>query len=662
MNPKHDNPTRPDRIARAPYNFVPLPEQVVPVDYKIPEHDTYSGHTGYLDCTLTTKTPTYTRTALNPEFFTRWAADTRSMMRDNHAKETYAQFFHLDDAQQPVIPGSSLRGMTRSLIEIAGYGKVQWVTKRHLFFRTVDNTAVGQHYRDRMANKVEGGFLHKRSEQYFIRKCQVARVHRKKLESSPKKFYIGRTPNLTPRWTGRSAQYMSVWVKLSANGKFVERIEHQQIDRFQEGRLVITGDVPGKKKEFVFLLPMQDAKEITVSDQLIQRFHDGDQITQWQEKAFPKDRPQRDCRQRDGVLRKGRFLQEEGDPVFFLVEKGELTFFGRANMFRLPYIYSPFDVIPSDPSQQDDLAIDLAEAIFGYVKEGGHTSSRAGRVFFTDAICEPNQGNIWLSKDVIIPQILGSPKPTTFQHYLVQDKEKEHDPDNKRQLAHYGTPTPDETVIRGHKLYWHKHEGLTTADFSESEAVAWNSDTQHTQIKPVGTGVTFRFRVYFENLTDVELGALLWVLDLPDGHHHKIGMGKPLGLGSVAIEPRMVLTDRPARYHQLLEGNGWHTGEREETTWQQFQEAFEQYILDNMDQEERDGAQNLAQVPRIQMLLTMLKYPGPATNTDYMELSKFRDRKVLPDPLYVEETASGATSKRTSYARNESRKGKRRSS
>ena len=73
MNPKHDNPTRSDRRAHAPYNFVPLPEQIVRVDYDIPGHDTYIGHTGYLDCALTTLSPTYTRATLNPDFFARWA-------------------------------------------------------------------------------------------------------------------------------------------------------------------------------------------------------------------------------------------------------------------------------------------------------------------------------------------------------------------------------------------------------------------------------------------------------------------------------------------------------------------------------------------------------------------------------------------------------------
>jgi CRISPR-associated protein (TIGR03986 family) len=650
MNPKHNNPTQSDRIAHAPYNFVPLPEQIVLVN-SIPNHDVYAGYTGYLDCTLTTLSPTYTRAALNPQFFIEWAERIREMMRNDQAREEYAQFFRLDDGYRPIIPGSSLRGMTRVLVEIVGHGKMQWITKTGLFIRTVDSTAAGKYYRERMTGKVEGGLLWCRRGSYHIKKCQVVRVHRSKL-GGKHRIYEGSEPNLTPRWSGQPAQYIPVWVRLSDNRRFVEDIKYQQTDDSIEGRLVITGDIPRKKKEFVFLLPEQDAEEIAVSEELIRRFHDEDQVTQWQEKAFSKDKPQRQSRQRDGMLRKDSFLQSEGDPIFFLRENGTLTFFGRAQMFRLPYTHSPLDLAPEGLRQYinntGNEVIDIAEAIFGYIAEDGRSTGRAGRVYFTDAECNPNQESVWLSEGVITPQVLGSPKPTTFQHYLIQDKGKGHDPDDKRRLAHYGTPAPDETVIRGHKLYWHKGKNLTTADISERDPVDWSKDTQHTQIKPVNAGVTFLFRVYFENLTEVELGALLWVLDLPEGHHHKIGMGKSLGLGSVAIKPRLILGDRPARYRQLFDGNTWYTGEQEEPHRQQFQQAFEQYILKHMSQEERKNARSLAQVTRIRMLLKMLEWPGPDRSlTKYMVIepeNEYKERPVLPDPLHIEEPPGGSQS------------------
>jgi len=121
----------------------------------------------------------------------------------------------------------------------------------------------------------------------------------------------------------------------------------------------------------------------------------------------------------------------------------------------------------------------------------------------------------------------------------------------------------------------------------------------------------------------VELGALLWVLDLPEGHHHKIGMGKPLGLGSVAIELNLILTDRTSRYSHLLSDHAWHTGERLEPNYSQFKEAFERFIINSnhLGQQELGNAKNLDQVPRIKMLLKMLQWPGPELHlTEYMKI------------------------------------------
>ncbi|HRQ68285.1 MAG TPA: TIGR03986 family CRISPR-associated RAMP protein [Candidatus Syntrophosphaera sp.] len=652
MNPKHHNPKqkRRDRDghefwAHAPYNFVPLPEKVVAVDLaQMPGHDVYTGYTGYIDCALETRSPLYTRCALEPEFFARWAdnirkmmSDDRKMMSDDEARRKYAQFFHLDDAERPVIPGSSLRGMVRVLVEIAGYGKMQWVTERRLFFRTVDSSVIGKHYRSRMTGKVETGFLRKRGREYYIKKCDSARI-RRGLLGGVEELYAGEPPNRTPRWKGQPAQYCPVWVKLSNNRRFVEHIQYQSASDCSEGRLVITGDVPGKKKEFVFLMPQVDAEEIPVSDEIIRRFHDEDQITLWQERAFPKDAPLPS--RSNGYLPEDRFLQREGVPIFFLRENGALTFLGRAQMFRLPYTQSPLDLVPPDLRQPND--IDLAEAIFGWVPEAEREHGRAGRVYFTEAACEAGQKDIWLSDVAITPRVLASPKPTTFQHYLVQDKDKGHDPNNKQQLAHYATPD-NETTIRGHKLYWHRRE-VKLDDVRERNGVDWSTDTQHTAIRPVKAGVTFRFRIYFENLRDFELGALLWVLTLPGepdkDYCHSLGMGKPLGMGAVKITPTLYLSDRAERYTRLFAGSDWQLEEKPPDT-QSFICAFENFVLNGMDAKERGQARSLNEVERIKMLLKMLEWPGPDRSlTEYMVIeptNEYKERPVLPDPLYIEE-------------------------
>ena len=438
--PEHRNPTRPDRIASAPYNFVPLPEKVISAvacARDLPPHDIYdsSRHSGYFEVTLTTRSPLYIRGPV-PE------KDFPCQEKDEQVKNK-PEFFHIGDERTPVIPGSSLRGMLRALLEIVSYGKMSWVSEKQLFFRTMDMTAVGSYYRGRMGNHVETGFLLHQDDKYIIKVCSMARVRRSAIGN---RLYSGTPPNEVPLWQGKPRQYAPVWVNSVAKKGVVDRLSYQHRDGMIEGRLVITGNVPHKKKEFVFLLPEADAEKIEVPDEMINRFHDEDQLTQWQEQAFPANQPDQGYRERDGML--GRNPAHPGDPVFFLCEGGKLTFLGRAHMFRLPYTRSPLDLVPE--ALRSARQIDYAEALFGFVrtreeldelkpdspKQGEKGRAYAGRVIVTDAVLKSDPEAIWLAGDFeqppITPKILASPKPTAFQQYLTQQQ-----PDNRGKLDHY---------------------------------------------------------------------------------------------------------------------------------------------------------------------------------------------------------------------------------
>lgn len=704
MWPKHSNPTetrstragrgRPNKEVRAvaPYNFVPLADDVVSVD-SIPLHDRHTGNTGYITCKLTTLTPLYTRAAMSPKRFNEWSEKIRDMMGDDVMREEYAQFFHHSNVEEPMIPGSSLRGMVRNIMEIASSARMPWVTSKQLFFRTVDNSSVGIHYRDRMMDNVEAGILRKQGNRYFIVRCEYVRIHRDKLGNNARNnLYDGRAPNKTPKWSGTHHQYQQVWVTLTKSGYAVDDIQYRKKSGYQEGTLVITGDMPGrpgKQKEFVFLKPMGNPEQIDVSSDLLEQFQDDDQITLWQQKAFPTDKPNHNQRRRKGYLSTEQYLENDGDPVFFLREEGQLAFFGRAQMFRLPYKNSPNDFVPDELKRSIDKdgkeVVDLVEAIFGYVPEKERKSSRAGRVFFGDARCLSTD-NLWLEANgnVITPAILASPKPTTFQHYLIQSESpihagkvgESHNPDVKDGLAHYGTPTPQETVIRGYKIYWHKRssESVTSDSIrAQNPPRNWATDTQHTQIRPVKAGVCFEFRIYFENLHEHELGALLWALKLPitsDGQEcrHKLGMGKPLGLGSVQVETQTTITNRCQRYERLFWNDGWYKAEESLPQTEDNQEPntaksesalmrlYEQFMMKRLTPSMTEES-TFSKQPRIATLARLLAWPGPPDElTRYMEIKRvdpdddsgnshneFSARPVLPDPFHLDQKLSPDT-------------------
>lgn len=648
--PKHNNP-RPDRTASAPYNFVPLPEKVIPAAQsadELPDHDRYDKdrHTGYFDVTLTTRSPLYVRCPLTLDGFLRQERGEDENAPFREKVRNTPDFFYTGDRNRPVIPGSSLRGMLRSLLEVVSYGKLERVTERKLFFRTVDDTAVGLYYRDRMVGKVETGFLVRTSEGYAIRVCCMARVSRNQLEG---RLYQGSGPNKTPAWQDKNHQWQPVWVKLSSNNRFVEELTLTSSSSYTEGRLVITGDAPGKKKEFVFLLPDENAETLNLSEAIIERFHDDDQITQWQTRAFPRREPKDNYRQRDGFL--GTHPQNPGEPVFFLREQGELTFIGRAQMFRLSYQRTPLDLLPEELRKAS--VLDYADSLFGYVgrddkqgkKQGDKSQAYASRVNITNATLTGKPENLWLSEQPFTPKILASPKPTAFQHYLTQ-----HNPDDRKKLNHYGSP-PTDTTLRGHKMYWHQ-ANRQRSDIEDRD-VPGNS-TQHTQFRPVRAGVRFKFRIYFENLSNRELGALCWVLHPlgPEGQDycHSLGMGKPLGMGAVKLEATLHLTNRTERYKSLFNGDEWALGLEEtqnpsdRSVLFKYTEAFKEHILSELAPE--PACEHLYGLRRIAMLLKMLEWPGyPARasadlylqmekrpNTRYMQLDEFKKRPVLPDP------------------------------
>jgi len=626
----------PNNSAKAPYNFVRLPEMVPWRPQEPPSRDRYHDdrYTGTLTCTLTTASPLYVRCGVTPE-----AARAGSEAKDR------PDFFYTRDKSEPVIPGSSLRGMLRNLIEIVSYSKVQPVTDDLLVYRAVaDRSSLGDGYRDLMTHRMpsraiapsmQAGYMVQQGGAWYIVPAQkihgepFARIEIKDIPSGRKQWANSKNaweiyididrPDEHPHNRGKVRLYYPK----------VKRGQASATSRpgFSQGVLVKTGPITRKHMEFVFGLPAKGPL-IPVPERLLETYRE--QITEEQKKVVGKQ----------GVL-------QDFQPVFYLMDGKKLRFFGHAMMFRLPYAHTPQDCIPDelrDPEQTD-----LAEALFGYVDEKAKERdiTRAGRVSVTDATLLDNPDDVWLTEAGLIPQILGSPKPTTFQHYLVQSSSQ------KSQLRHYDSSTPDETVIRGHKLYWHK--GDVDRAFIEDENYRGQSqlpqdDTQHTVIKPVRSGVRFQFKIHFENASAEELGALLWLLDVAadEDYRLKLGMAKPLGLGAVKVEGELHLTKREERYTHLFDGDAWATGEDDDpqAVWNEAVKAFETWLLKHCELNP-DRKSSAKELTRIQMLLALLRWPGPdREETRYLQIepdNEYSERRVLPTPLRVLENAAPRT-------------------
>lgn len=699
MNPQHKNPTDERRKAKAPYNFVPLPDVVLPaVDTPnlLPDRDTYADktykNTGYFEVKLTTLSPLYIRTGLSPSEYEQ--AEYEQKHPPDHFRDAMRNkpdFFHMGDPNKPVIPGSSLRGMLRQLVEIITYSKVKDVPNERLVYRAVgDPSAVGDHYREKMLGKnksstpdtemrfdysspyIKGGYLEKFGDGWAIRPAQqhlgesIVRVPYPLADtviggrgrSTTHTVYVrpaSRSPKLRPGKRDGKDLYLNVaeTQEVSATSK----------TGLVPATLVESGDMSGgaHPKHWHCAIYEADAGAnlIPIPDELWGIYQEDRDMTR------DKNRP---------TLK----IPKDG-PLFYRVDhSGKLEYFGSTVMFRLVYDKRPLDLIPL--KLRDPAVVDFAEAMFGFVrtdkeldtlnprpKQGEKGRAYGGRVSVTHATLVPDQADIWLPNKgpdkALVPRILASPKPTSFQHYLTQGN-----PDDKNELNHYDS---DDTVLRGFKMYWAM--GNSTADDLRSKPSpedlkdekkrrqvervyqklndgSWrvkDKNSQHTQMKPVNVNKTFTFRVYFENLSDVELGALEWALRLPGTagpYCHRLGMGKPLGMGAISLEPTLHLYQPNKRYGTLLnESNFWELGSDGDASTASYYPRFEKYVLDKLPAVV--SAPSFGEIKRIQMLLKILEWRDSDPQRDYKQymtdLRDFKARRVLPDPLYVGATQRG---------------------
>lgn len=654
--PQHKNPTSVDRTAVAPYNFVPITDRLIAFPESknalLTGHDQYDENrlTGWIDVELETKSPIYVRAPLNLDEFDQ---EEKSKDDKRTLHDAKPDFFYTDDPNAPVIPGSSLRGMIRSLVEILSHGKLAPVPSDPLIYRAVgDTTSHGDAYRDQLFDsepdkrhhympKFKGGYIRKKKNEndWFIQPAKeingttFGRINHKSIPSNLKKWEQCRSANEIYIEAGdydfKQVRGGFIHMKRAT----IVRAADKPAPGLEKATLVRSGRMFSKKTEAVIF----DVDTAVTEENWI-RIPDGSQgdeqdlVTAYKDQQSPE---QKRLLGNNGVL-------VDMHPVFYLMdEDNKLVFFGHTQMFRAPYRHSPQELLPPEHNQED--LMDFAETMFGRVKRQKDDNQRnqatAGRIFVEDTRLLAGQSSPWLPGDpVVTPKVLGSPNPTTFQHYLTQSN-----PDDKSRLSSYNA-SPRNTTLRGHKLYWHKGD-VSRRDFEADPKDVEGKEKVHTRIKPVRTGIKFRFRVRFENLTMPELGVLWWSLALPVKgiYCHKIGMGKPLGLGAIKLTPTLCLIDPKKRYQSLFGGDGFELGLLSDELTQQYRDGalqvFENYICKQLNYA------SFAQAPRIQQLLTMLSWPGPdPEQTRYMEIERpdphakrgkrneYRDRPVLPGP------------------------------
>jgi CRISPR-associated protein (TIGR03986 family) len=711
--PLHHDPIDPEglpifeRLSFSPYNFVPLPEAVLPAVSTLgpipppwEHHDEYlpGTYTGWLELTITAETPLYVRCA--PPSTSAGDENTRT----NRARQ---DFFHLGDPGHPAIPGSSLRGMLRAMVEILASAKLAkgWFSDRKLIYRAVgDTTSLGIDYRETVlgsnqntlpylefdypVSRLRGGYLRKQGPDWYIQPARTVNgesfVH---VEYSAVPWF----PRHHPRHNYSAADLVNVYIKPPAGRAAPYRSNPNltlhmaylsnpaEVDQasagvtkrpgFETAVLVLSGHMGGRTEKHMHCAiyePDPGARAIPIPRETWLKYEDDRELSRGIEARPLGEEPSR--------VAPTETNPERSDPLFFLLnEEGDLVFFGPTMMFRLPYPNSIADFVPT--RIRDRRVIDLAEAIFGTVDR---SPAIKGRLFVEDALWDRSGGSPFFTdhNGYRTPRILGTPKPTSFQHYLVQPlvrppRGPQQPAANLRgSLCNYHHPLgsgpydfpdnngrsvaqSDGTVIRGSKRYWHKRDAPDDQRFLADLAQENRPGAkQLTIIRPVKPCTSFRGRIRFENLTNVELGALLTALQLKPSQRHQIGMGKPLGLGSIRIESSLRLTDRHARYDRLFDDAGdLVKGERSisetESTRQACLESFASTLLTHHNQtsgEPLPPESEVWSIPRLRAFAALLEWDDtpPVDRTGYAppdtlpgDLKWWRERPVLPTVEFV---------------------------
>lgn len=480
----------------APYNFIPLPQMVYYRYDNVSSLPSHAGldpnlYTGEIHLELTAQTPVYI---------------------GNGQRDRYAKFV-MNANGRYYIPGSSLRGLTRTNMQILGQGEIRArgeVADTRFMYRMIyarsDSvkqplqqsymSVVTQLNEDRISLPVaRPGFVVRRGRNYYIYPAEC--------------FYAISRRDVAREFDTEDARLDATqrecWYEPIGEGRAI--ISGSEKPGYKKGVLLCTGRAVNNAGNRRYIFPIVDtsnsacAIEIPAADVLTYKM---------------------DYKLRQNALRGGSSrswfwaLPKEGDEpmaVFYLEHDGHV-YFGRTRMPRIAFLKSVGNGIPAYRNAitaNGEQRIDYPNAILGFCTV---TMAYRSRVSFGD--CEVVDGGRETDARHVV---LGQPKASFFLGYLTGE--------NSNEVRHYNDMS---FRIRGIKQYW-----LHAVNVRNERNERNGNDNVGSELKPLATGTRFKGVVRFRNLAKDELGLLLWCLRLDENCYQTVGMGKPYGFGRMSV-------------------------------------------------------------------------------------------------------------------------------
>lgn len=448
------------------YNFVPINKEVFhpswasKVSQDIPFSD---GEDGIIEVTLDNVSP----------LFVRNGAATNE-------DKVYSSYVEDDGEKRFFIPGSSLKGMLRSVLEVLSFSKMlagKQFVDRSFGFRSFDgNKSSIKDYPNLMKN-VHAGWLEQDGDQYTLYPCDG------EFESIP----YSRVEALFPEYK-KVEQISNAWKKNSA---LVGKNEELYPKASKGYRLVCCGHM--RKRNVEYLFPSQTKEGLSINKDTALKFF----TVYEQTPDFKKI-----CK----YLEEGHRLA-----VFYILKDNNVDALGLSKYFRYPYKDSLKNMVGKQQAQGKSDP-DLSETMFGYT---GCDDSLKGRIHIGHAFCAETVHEEELGD---VKGVLGQPKSSFYPFYLKQEKNPFKTLDNAEGIA-------------GRKVYRIHKDGTVTSLSSNG-----NKNVE-SHFKPIPAGHHFKFKISLHNLRPVETGALLSALTFHGTKNvwHNLGMAKGYGYGKVNI-------------------------------------------------------------------------------------------------------------------------------
>lgn len=494
-----------------PYYFIPLQDKC---DKKY-KFEGKKGLTGWIECELETKAPVFIPNITNYDRFqyrTKGQGEIRSY--DFYSYRDLSDEIDNDKnyPTEAVLPGSEIRGMLRSEFEVITNSCLSTIDDKKILFRRV--TIPGLPGR---INKTSNG-------DWEIIPCNKYKLTISEFYNEIKSYEEGE----------------EVWFKANRDRYITALVNKNEGKKgyFHQGEKISLN----KKNESVFV-PNIDANPIPLNEDDLNNLLENVKLYR-DDKVNLAYKDKNGKKEHSGYRKfKPEKVRDLNEVLVYYNKYGDHLYLGLANIGREVFQNNLKKIISKQEYNPCSSLNKLCTAckLFGFT---GKEKQLASRIRFTDAapIKELDENDFF---EPGILKELSSPKLSASEFYLIRPKiggEEVHlwnydyagnwkkKGQNRYDRNSFIIKEDYTPKIRGRKFYWHQK-------IKKPPYISKEGSERNVGVRPLKPNVKFSSKIYYNNISEKDLKTLIWVIEIGNlsDNAHKIGMGKPLGLGSLKI-------------------------------------------------------------------------------------------------------------------------------